>query len=258
MSAEYVIDLNADLGEGAGHDEELLELVTSANVACGAHAGDDATIRRTCDAAASCGVVVGAHPGYPDRANFGRLPLALPAGALAESLTAQLATLADHADAAGTPPRYVKAHGALYHRAAADQPIADLLAATAAASQRFVTRGAVVLLGPPGAAPAAAPAGATVQAVVEGFADRAYELDAAGRPMLVDRREPGAVLAHDDAVAQALALATTGIAMTPAGEPARVHPRSICVHGDSPGAVALAREIRAELLQAGVRLEPFA
>lgn len=234
-----VIDLNADLGEGAGHDEALLEVVTSANVACGAHAGDAMTILATCRAAVERGVVIGAHPGYPDRENFGRLAVAIEAHELRVTIDAQLRALTAGAAAVGGAVRYVKAHGALYHAVAADHDTAaalrDAIASTAAPS---------VVLGPPGA---------STTAVVEGFADRAYTLDGAGRPTLVDRRHPGALLDHDAAVAQAVSLATTGFAGS-----IPVHPRSICVHGDSPGAVALAREIRSELERAGVRVEPFA
>lgn len=240
-----VIDLNADLGEGAGHDDDLLDVVTSANVACGAHAGDPDTILRTCRAAAERGVTIGAHPGYPDRPNFGRLPVDLPPAELWATLDAQLRALAAGATAAGVTPRYVKAHGALYHAVATDPH------AAAALRDAVTSAGApTTLLGPPGAA---------TTTVVEGFADRGYTIDAAGRPTLIDRREPGALLPHDAAVAQAVALATTGLA-TPAagGAPIPVRPRSICVHGDSPGAVALAREIRAALERAGVRVEAFA
>lgn len=240
------IDLNADLGEGAGHDEALLDVVTSANVACGAHAGDAATIVQTCRAAAERGVVIGAHPGYPDRANFGRLPMALAPDALRGTLAAQLRALADGAAEAGAPaPAYVKAHGALYHRIAIDPAAATALAAAIAE-----TGAAATILGPPGL---------PSTTVAEGFADRAYTLDDAGRPALVDRARPGALLAHDAAVAQAVALATTGVVPAADGSTEiAVRPRSICVHGDSPGAVALAREIRAELERAGVQLRAFA
>lgn len=251
MTGGRVIDLNADLGEGAGHDEELLDVVTSANVACGAHAGDAATILATCRAAVERGVVIGAHPGYPDRANFGRVPVVLPEAELRATLDAQLRALAAGAAAVGSEVRYVKAHGALYHAVAADPHTASAL------RDALASAGAPALvLGPPGA---------STTAVVEGFADRGYTVDAGGRPTLVDRRLPGALLGHDAAVAQAVALATTGLAPpaqrgahAEADAPIAVHPRSICVHGDSPGAVALAREIRTELERAGVRVEPFA
>lgn len=239
MTGGPVIDLNADLGEGSGHDAALLDVVTSANVACGAHAGDAATILATCRAAVERGVVIGAHPGYPDRPNFGRVPVHLPAADLRATLAAQLEALAAGATEVGGTVRYVKAHGALYHAVAADDATAAVLRDAIASA-----RAPAIVLGPPRA---------STTAVVEGFADRAYTLDRAGRPTLVDRRLPGALLAHDAAVAQAVALATTGFAGA-----IPVHPRSICVHGDSPGAVALAREIRSELERAGVRVEPFA
>ena len=268
-----VIDLNADLGEGAGHDEALLDIVTSANVACGGHAGDATTIRATCAAAAERGVIVGAHPGYPDRPNFGRLPLDLPPGALARSLAEQLTALGRGAAAAGTSVRYLKAHGALYHRVATDPETAALLVrAAGTVAIDADAGGSLTLLGPPGQGAAhvakrslgqsapdqGAPDHATdVRHVVEGFADRAYTTTSSGRPTLADRRRPGALLEHDAAVAQAVALVTTGLATAHDGTPVAVHPRSLCVHGDSPGAVALAREIRAELERAGVRIEAF-
>ena len=266
MTGRPTIDLNADLGEGAGHDEELLDIVTSASIACGAHAGDAATILATCRAAAERGVRIGAHPGYPDRANFGRVPVVLPPAALQATVEEQLRALADGAAEAGASVVYVKAHGALYHAVAADPSVAAAFDAALTAR-----RAPTVLLGPPGA---------STTTVVEGFADRAYTFDAAGRPTLVDRRLPGALLDHDAAVAQAVALATTGFATSAVGVPGHratdasgiggampggddpalipVHPRSICVHGDSPGAVALAREIRDELERVGVRVAAFA
>lgn len=269
MTTTPVIDLNADLGEGAGHDDELLELVTSANIACGAHAGDDATVLRACQAAVERGVVIGAHPGYPDRENFGRQPLVLSTDALAATLSEQFALIVGAAGIAGGAVRYVKAHGALYHRIAVDPVTATVFGAQAAASLlEDPAADELVMLAAPvglalgaaaGAAPgSSSPAVRAPRRVTEGFADRAYELGPGGIPTLRERSAPGAVLEHDAAVTQAVALATTGLAMLADGTMVPVHPRSICVHGDTPGAVALAREIRAELGRAGVRLEAFA
>ncbi|MDO9355341.1 MAG: LamB/YcsF family protein, partial [Solirubrobacteraceae bacterium] len=178
------IDLNADLGENAGDDEALLAIVTSANVACGAHAGDHATMVRTCALAAERGVVIGAHPGYDDREHFGRRALDLPAIDLATSLSSQYAALMAAAAEAGATVRYVKPHGALYHRAAVDPAVAELVYREAVAVDP-----ALRFLSPPGSVllQHAARADHGVRCVSEGFADRAYELGPGGAPALVDR-----------------------------------------------------------------------
>jgi UPF0271 protein len=253
--ATRTIDLNADLGEGVGDDEALLGIVTSANIACGAHAGDAETMRRTCALAAERGVTIGAHPGYDDPEHFGRRPLDVPHDELAASLVEQFAALQSAAAEAGTTVRYVKAHGALYHRAAVDVDVAELLYREAVACDpalRFLVPPASLMLR------YAARADHGVRGVVEGFADRAYAIGSDGEPTLVARSEPGAVLDHDAAVAQAVALATTGEVTAVDGTPIHVHPRSLCVHGDTPDAVGLAREIRERLEQAGVALRAFA
>jgi UPF0271 protein len=249
------IDLNADLGENAGDDAALLDLVTSANVVCGAHAGDRATMVRTCALAAERGVVIGAHPGYADPDHFGRRALDLPPAELAASLALQYAALASAAAEAGATVRYVKPHGALYHRAAAELAVAEIIYREAIAIDpglRFLAPPGSVLL------QHASRADHGVRCVAEGFADRAYEVGPNGAPALVDRAARGATLGHDAAVAQAVALATTGIVEATDGTPIHVAPRSLCVHGDTPGAVALAREIREELDRAGVVVRAFA
>lgn len=248
------IDLNADLGEHAGDDAAMLDLISSANIACGAHAGDRATMERTCAIAIERGVVIGAHPGYADRPRFGRVDLGLTPDALARSLGKQLEALTSAARAAGARVQYLKPHGALYHRAGADEATAAVVVGAAQA-----TDPPLAILGPPGSRLVLHGRAAALDVHVEGFADRAYVLDAAGLPTLLGRDQPGAVLGHDAAVEQALALATTGLAcVAGAEEPVAVHPRSICVHGDTPGAVALAREIREELRRASIVVEPFA
>ena len=252
--AVSIIDLNADLGENAGDDAAMLGVVTSANVACGAHAGDPATMLRTCLLAAERGVVIGAHPGYADRARFGRVELALTPRALAASLAEQLAGLGAAAQAAGAAVRYVKPHGALYHRASVDAIVAELVVRSASDLDP-----ALGVLAPPGSRLLDdALIGEVGRGFVEGFADRAYVADAGGGVALMSRDRPGAVLEHDAAVEQALMLATTGLAPVVDGAPVPVRPRSICVHGDTPGAVALARDIRAELERVGVVVRAFA
>lgn len=241
------MDLNVDLAEGFPYDTELLSLVTSANVACGGHAGSRADREVALLAAADRGVAVGAHPGYPDRARFGRRVLEMPASALLGTLVEQvrgLQRLADELDVPG--PRYLKPHGALYHRAAADAATARVVVAVAAAC------GLSGLLHAPGALTARLAAAAGVTTYAEGFADRRYRSDGG----LVARGEPGATLAGTEAAAQAVALAER---RAPPACPAYRPPplASVCVHGDGRGAVATARAVREALLRGGPGLASF-
>ena len=249
------MDLNSDLGEGYGRwtlgdDAALLEVVTSANVACGFHAGDPATIDRTVRTAVERGVAIGAQVSYPDLVGFGRREIDVDPGDLSADVLYQVGALEAFARAAGSRVRYVKPHGALYNRIARD-PV------QAAAVVEAIRRDdpALPLLTLPGSAAMAAAAEAGIRAVGEGFADRAYTAE--GR--LVSRREPGAVV-HDPerVVARAVAMATQGRVETAAGGEVAVEVRSLCVHGDTPGAVELARAVRAALEGAGVTLETFA
>ncbi|HEU5005954.1 MAG TPA: 5-oxoprolinase subunit PxpA [Jatrophihabitantaceae bacterium] len=249
------IDLNADLGEGFGiwrltDDEALLDVVTSANVACGFHAGDPATMRRVCDLAAERGVAIGAQVGYRDLTGFGRRRIDVAPGELAAEVMYQLGALDAFARAAGSRVRYVKPHGALYNTAA-DDPVQ----AAAVASAVAAVDASLPLLGLPGSALATAAAQADLPFVAEGFADRAYT--PAGR--LVPRTEPGAV--HADpaaAVAQAVSIARRQQVTALDGTPVDVPAASICVHGDTLGAVLLAREIRRVIEDAGIAVAPFA
>jgi UPF0271 protein len=249
------LDLNSDLGEGYGRwtlgdDAAMLEVVTSANIACGFHAGDPATIDRTVRAAVERGVAVGAQVSYPDLVGFGRREIDLPPGDLTADVLYQLGALEAFAKAAGSRVRSVKPHGALYNRVARDPVQA---AAVVEAIRRYDP--ALPLLTLPGSAAAAAAAEAGVQAVGEGFADRAYT----GEGRLVSRREPGAVLDDPGRVAaRAARMATEGRVGTVDGGEVAVAVRSLCVHGDTPGAVELARAVRAALEAAGVALEAFA
>ena len=245
------IDLNADLGEGygpwrMGEDEALLDIVSSANVACGFHAGDAAGILRTLERAAARGVVVGAHVSYPDLAGFGRRAMDIASADLVADVIYQIGALQGLARAAGTRVRYVKPHGALYNTIAHDARQADdVIAALRAVDADLVLVG---LAGSPLLARARA---AGLRVVAEAFADRAYRADGA----LVSRREPGAVL-HDaeDVAARMLRLATEGVVTAIDGSDVRIEADSICVHGDSPGAVDHARACRAALEAAGWRL----
>ncbi|PPJ33676.1 LamB/YcsF family protein [Nocardia nova] len=247
-----VIDLNSDLGEGFGaytmsDDAALLDVVTSANIACGFHGGDPVIMRRTCDLAVAHGVRIGAHISYRDLAGFGRREMAVsPAELTAESIY-QIGALDGFARAAGDRVRYVKPHGALYHSAASDPAAAEAVVAALLAFDELS------LLGPADSELARAAEAAGIPFHAEGFADRAYTPE--GR--LVPRGRAGAVLAVEAALGQAVSIAVDGHARTVAGEPVRVEVRSLCVHGDSPDAVRMARSIRESLLDKGVELRSF-
>jgi UPF0271 protein len=249
------MDLNSDLGEGYGRwalgdDAALLEVVTSANVACGFHAGDPATIDRTVRMAAEHGVAIGAQVSYPDLVGFGRREIDVAPDDLTADVLYQLGALEAFARAAGSRVRYLKPHGALYNRIVRDPVQA---AAVVVAIRRYDP--ALPLLTLPGSAAMAAAAGVGIAAVGEGFADRAYT--AVGR--LVSRREPGAVLHDPERVAaRALRMATENRVETVDGGEVAVVVRSLCVHGDTQGAVELARAVRAALDGAGVAVEAFA
>jgi UPF0271 protein len=248
-----VLDLNADLGEGFGRwsltdDAALLDVVTSANVACGFHAGDPATMRRVAGLAAQRGVSVGAHVGYRDLAGFGRRSIAVAPDELATEVLYQLGALAACCGAAGTRVRYVKPHGALYTAAMRDEATA---AAIVAGVRAF---GPLPVLTLPGSALERAAGAAGLPTVAEGFADRAYAPDGS----LVARGTPGAVLEDATAVAARAVELARGEVTGADGAPVRVAVRSICVHGDSPDAVAAARGARVALEAAGVALEAFA
>jgi UPF0271 protein len=249
------MDLNADLGESfgiwrLGDDEGLLDVVTSANVACGFHAGDPATMRRVCAAAADRGVVIGAQVGYRDLQGFGRRRIDVHPADLEADVLYQIGALDGCARAAGVRVRYVKPHGALYNTIADDRIQADAVAAAIAAYDRSLP-----VLGLPDSAMSEAAAEAGLTFVPEAFADRAYLPN--GR--LVPRSEVGAVIDDPyEVVARAAAFAVQHRLTATDGTAVPVSAQSLCVHGDTPGAVYLAREIRRTLLDAGVTLAPFA
>ncbi|MES2924037.1 MAG: 5-oxoprolinase subunit PxpA [Verrucomicrobiota bacterium] len=224
------IDLNADLGEGGMHDAALLELVSSANIACGGHAGDEETMRRSIELALESGVAIGAHPGYEDREHFGRLAMVLPLEQVTDLVRRQVEALASLAKEAGARLHHVKPHGALYNQASRD----PLLAAAVVAGITRVSAG-LTLYALPASALAEAGRAAGLTVCAEGFADRRYRLDGS----LMPRGEPGAVIKDvDAAVAQALELASSGRVET------------LCVHGDGVTAVAILRALRDKLGEA--------
>ncbi|MFD4139278.1 MULTISPECIES: LamB/YcsF family protein [unclassified Streptomyces] len=252
---DIVIDLNADLAEGYGRwvltdDEAMLSVVTSANVACGFHAGDPSIMRKVCDIAAERGVRIGAQVSYRDLAGFGRRAMDVPADELADEITYQIGALEVFARAAGVKVAYVKPHGALYNRVVAD----PVQAAAVAAGTRLADP-ALPVLCLPGSVMHEEAGKAGLGVIGEAFVDRAYT--AAGT--LVPRGTPGAVITDPGQVAErALTLARDGRTTTPDGEAVHVRARSLCLHGDTPGAVALARRVRAGLEAAGITLEAFA
>lgn len=249
------IDLNSDLGESFGQwsmgdDAAMLDIVTSANVACGFHAGDPAGILRTLKAAVAEGVTIGAHVAYPDLVGFGRRNMDVASDELTADVIYQIGALQALAHAAGTTVRYVKPHGALYNTIAHDkrQGLA-VIEAIRAVDPRLVL---VALAGSPLIALARSEG---LTCIAEAFADRAYT----PQGTLVSRREPGAVLHDAKLVAQRmLRLVETGTVEAIDGSLTAVEADSICVHGDSPGAIQMARELRQLLEKSGVTLQAFA
>lgn len=249
-----IVDLNSDIGEGFGvwglaDDTELLDVVTSANVACGFHAGDPATMRQVCERAVASGVVIGAHVGYRDLVGFGRRRMEVSYDELRDDVLYQIGALDAFAHSAGDRVRYVKAHGALYNTAVDDGGAA---AAIVAAVTEYDPTMAVVCL--PDSELVRQSRRAGLNAIDEAFADRAYDAD--GR--LVPRSCPGAVL-HDpiSVAARCVDIVASGFVMARDGSRVPLKARSVCVHGDTPGAIAIARHVRQALREHGVTVAPF-
>ena len=249
-----LVDLNADIGESFGRSElpgedDLLSLITSANVACGFHAGDPMVMQRTVSAAAGRGVTVGAHPGYRDLIGFGRRELAASPAEIASDVVYQVGALDGFCRTAGTRVRYVKLHGALYHRAADDKEVAK---AVAFALRQLDQE--LVVLGPEGSAMLQAANATGLDVAREAFVDRAYLPD--GR--LVPRGMPGAVLDDAEAIAErALRMVQDRYVVAIDGTRCIVRADSLCVHGDGPKAVAVVRAVRQRFDQEGISLAPF-
>jgi len=243
------IDINADLGEGMD-DDALLPFVTSANVACGFHAGDASTMDTTVEQALGRGVHVGAHPGHADRENFGRIPVELPAEQVERMVLYQVGALDGFVRSRGARLSHVKPHGALYHQA---NEFPDYARAIAQAVHRFDA--SLVLVGAPESLLLEAGREAGLPVAGEGFADRRYRPDGT----LVSRREPGALLTDpEEAALQAVHLARDGWAIASDGSRVSVRPDTICLHGDTPGAAAIARRVRALLAAEGIAVAPLA
>jgi UPF0271 protein len=244
------IDLNADLGETVdgvptADDEAMFSVISSASIACGGHAGDAASMHEAIDRAVRFGVAVGAHPSYPDRANFGRVPVAIDPPAIAATVAAQL----DALRRAGADLRYVKPHGALYHAVIGDPEQADAVARAIADISSTIGRPLPVL--GLGGEMARAAASVDLPFVYEAFLDRGYRPDGG----LVPRTEPGALLDDPDLVAaRAVRLTLTGEVEAVDGAIVVTAAASLCLHGDSPSAVVMARAVRAALDDAGVEV----
>ncbi len=245
------IDLNSDLGESfgpwaMGDDAALMPSLTSANVACGFHAGDPGTMRQTLALAESHGVSIGAHPGFPDLAGFGRRELHATPQEVEDLVLYQIAALAGMAASRGLHLAHVKAHGALYNMACRDAALADAIARAVAAFDR-----SLVLFGLPGSALLGAGARAGLAVAAEAFADRAYNADGS----LTSRRVPGSVLTDPEVVvARALRMIADGEVLAIDGSVVPLRAETLCVHGDTPGAPALVRHLRSALEEAGVRV----
>ncbi|TWS24677.1 LamB/YcsF family protein [Tsukamurella sputi] len=248
------IDVNADVGESFGQwtlgdDAAMLQLVTSANVACGFHAGDPSTARRTCRAAAAAGVAIGAHVGYRDLQGFGRRALDVDTDDLADDVLYQIGALTAIARGEGVEVSYVKPHGALYNRIAHDPVQAEAVLAG------VVAAGDLAVVGPPGSVVLRLADLRGIRKVREGFADRAYMSDGT----LVPRSEPGSVLHDPAAVAdRVLRMARENTVIAADGTVVPLEVDTVCVHGDSPGAVALARAIRDRLADNAIDIRPHA
>ncbi len=248
MNPPASIDLNADVGEGFASEAQLVPLVSSVNIACGAHAGDLGTMRATVALALRHGAAIGAHPGFADRGHFGRRELPITPSEAAELVVGQTRLLVDAAAGLGARVGHVKLHGALYNMAARDKALARAVAeALAGESRRCGSRWVLFALA--GSELVAAGRAAGLEVLGEAFADRAYRPDGT----LVPRTEPGAVIADaDDAARQAVGLAREGSVRAVGGAEVRVAAGTICIHGDSTGAVEFAFRVRRGLEAAGI------
>jgi UPF0271 protein len=238
------IDLNCDLGEGAGHDGELMPLITSANIACGAHAGNEATMRSTVALAQKQGVAIGAHPGFADPEHFGRRELALSASEVRALVHTQVSALR-----ALGPVRHVKPHGALYNLAARDAVFAEAIAAAV-----VEVDSKLILFGLAGSELLRAGRARGLRIASEVFADRTYQADGS----LTPRARPDALI-HDEAtaVAQVLRMIREGVVVATDGTKVPIRADTVCLHGDGPDPVAFARRLRTELRSAGVEVKVF-
>lgn len=249
----FRMDLNSDIGESfgryrLGEDEALLELISSANIACGLHAGDPLVMDRTVRLCAGCGVAIGAHPGWPDLQGFGRREMSLLPDEVEAFIVYQVGALDAFARSAGARLVHVKPHGALYNQAARDPALAEAVARGVARVSREW-----VLVGLARSRLLEAGQAAGLRVAREAFADRAYEPDGSLR----SRRLPGAVLGPQAAAAQAVSIARVRQVISASGQPVAVEADTICLHGDSPGSLDIARAVRQALHEAGIPIAPL-
>jgi 5-oxoprolinase (ATP-hydrolysing) subunit A len=254
VSGRTSIDLNADVGESVGpwsmgHDEALIPLVSSVNIACGFHAGDPRTIERSVALAVAVGAAIGAHPGYPDLVGFGRRNLEMAPDEVEAAVLYQVGAVAAFARAAGSELRHVKAHGALYNQAARDPRLAE---AVARAVRRYSSD--LLLVGLAGSTLLDAGRAEGLAVAAEAFPDRAYEPDGSLR----SRQLADAVLTDSSEIAaRAVAMARDGSVVASDGTRIRIHPDTLCLHGDNPGAADHARAVRTALEAAGIAVAPI-
>jgi UPF0271 protein len=243
------VDLNCDMGEsfGAwrmGADAALMPSITSANIACGFHAGDPGVMRETVQLAAASGVAVGAHPGFPDLPGFGRREMQMPVREIEDMLLYQIGALAGFARRAGVDLKHVKPHGALYNMAARDRSLSDAIANAVASFDS-----SLVLFGLAGSVMLEAGRDKGLRVAAEGFADRMYEPDGS----LTARSRPGSVLKDSEVVvSRAIQMIRDGVVTASDGRPVSLKIDTICIHGDTPGADLFARELRRALSDAGI------
>lgn len=241
------IDLNADLGEGCASDAELLTLVSSANIACGFHAGDAQTMQASVREAVKNGVAIGAHPGFPDRENFGRTAMQLPTETVYAQTLYQIGALAAITHAEGGVMRHVKPHGMLYNQAAKDPQLADAIAKAV-----YACDPALILVGLAGSELIRAGKHYGLTTRQEVFADRGYQADGS----LVPRSQPGALIEDEEqSLAQTLEMVQNGRVKSITGEWTPVEAQTVCLHGDGEHALAFARRLRAAFLERGIAVQ---
>jgi UPF0271 protein len=238
------IDLNADIGEGAGNDDMLLDIISSASIACGGHAGDEKTMRATLRLAKEKGVTCGAHPGFMDKENFGRKPLELPIVKIQNQIKKQLSTIQKIAEEENVQLKYVKLHGALANMAASDYTLSKALFEMVLSHDKNM---AILALNNSAQVNAAKDLGLKI--ITEAYADRAYSSDG----LLVSRQQAGALITDSDMVVkQCLRLVLKGEIITLDNRIINSRASSICLHGDNENAVELAKNIKQELIKAGI------
>ena len=250
----YTVDLNCDLGESFGNyvcgmDDQILPLITSANVACGFHASDPLTMEKTVESARNSHVSVGAHPGFPDLVGFGRRNMSIPAPEITALVEYQIGALLAFCRAKDVPLRHVKPHGALYNMAAKDALIADAICqGIAAVDDRLI------LLAPAHSELIRSARKCGLRAAREVFADRAYEEDGS----LVPRSKPGSMITDEkEAIRRVIQMVEKGTVEAITGKEIEVEADSICVHGDSPSALSFVRQIRRALKENGIQIVPL-